>query len=492
MLFGLMAADPSTLGYGRMTIPGYNVGGLLGIGADCVVMEAESTNAASERRTIRAVVEREVTPRTVNAVARTVLSEASRFTHSVADQLRLAGEVTPSGSTYTHEDVSELLMLRVGEVPSFSALTATDGGFLKGWVDAPVVASLASVLNVNIEVYGASPDGDDVTICFGSEGVTGNATLSRPTLRLLYNDNCNYDSLFDATAPAPTARASSRALPPAPADKRQREAEKPVAAGKKARPGAIFPSEQAGSKALTSSLSVKQPASEPPKTVYNLRKESAQKALSEAPTVSSPSPGTIDPAPLRVAVKIYQRARSDAKRDHEEDILNEMKLSYHVPSVVATATVLGMPAIVLHPVATPVRPAKCGVRPTRADFIRLVQVLQHAHDHGICHRDVKPSNILKDGDRILLIDWSSSGYSYVSVAWEGTRPFYEDKHGQEHEPRPEDDLIALARSVYVMYTGDTAYDDLVTRMESSRLWRRALEYAARLDYDRVKKVFNEL
>jgi hypothetical protein len=480
MLFGLMAADPSTLGYGRMTIPGYSVGGLLGIGADCVVMEAESTNAASERRTRRAVVESEVTPRTVNAVARTVLSEASRFTHSVADQLRLAGEVTPSGSTYTHEDVSELLLLRVGEVPSFSARIATDGGFLKGWVDAPVVASLASVLNMNIEVYGASRDGDDAPICFGSDGATGNATLSRPTLRLLYNDNSNYDFFVDVNAVHGSAGSGTL---PAPADKRQREVEEPAAARKQARPGASTTSAQTRSQALVSS---------PSRKVYNLRKEPADRALSEAPSASHTSRGAPCINPQRVAVKIYRKARAIAKRDHEHDILNKMKLSYHVPSVVTRATVLGLPALILHPVATPVRPAKDGVRASQADFIRLADVLQHAHDLGFCHRDVKPSNILKDGDRILLIDWSSSGYSYVSVAWEGTRPFYEDKHGQEYEPRPEDDLIALVRSVYVMYTGDTAYDNLVTRMESSRLWRRALEYAARLDYDRVKKVFNEL
>jgi hypothetical protein len=487
-----MAADPSTLGYGRMIIPGYSATGLLGTGADCVVMEAVTTSAASARRTKRAAEEREVTPYPPNLMVHPVPGDGNCFFHAIADQLRRAGEVRPTGSTYTHDTVREFTLSRVGEVPSFSALITTDGGFLKGWVDAPVVASLASVLNVNIEVYGASPDGDDIPICFGSEGVTGNATLSRPTLRLLYNDNCNYDSLFDATAPAPTARASSRALPPAPADKRQREVEEPTAARKKARPGALFPSTQVGSKALASSLSVKQPASEPPKTVYNLRKEPAHQALSEAPSESSSSTRTTDPAPLSVAVKIYKNARTIAKRDHEQDILNEMKLSYNAPTVVATATVLGLPALILHPVATPVRPAKDGVRASRADFIRLADVLQHAHDRGFCHRDVKPSNILKDGDRILLIDWSSSGYSYVSVAWVGTRPFYEDKHGQEYEPRPEDDLIALVRSVYVMYTGDTAYDELVTRMESSRLWHRALEYAVRLDYDRVKKVFDEL
>jgi hypothetical protein len=473
-----MATDPSNLGYDRVTIPGYSVARLLGTGADCVVMDAESINAASARRIKRAAEERVVTPFPPDFVIHPVPGHGNSFLYAVADQLRRAGEVTPTGSTYTHDALKVRILSRVVEVPSFGVLGTGDEN-LKGWVDLPVVASLASALNVNIAIYGVTLDGDDAPIRIDRTGEYDRATPGRPTLRLLYNGTRHYDSLVDIDAPAPTAQVRARSGTQ-PLAKRQREAEEPAAARKQARLSASTFSAPTRSKALVSS---------PPGKVYNLRKEPAGGLMSSA---SNTSRGATDTPPQRVAVKIYKKARSSAKRDHEEDIFNKMKLSYHVPSVVATATVLGMPAIVLHPVATPVHPATGGVRLSRADFIRLVHVLQHAHDLGFCHRDVKLSNILKDGDRILLIDWSSAAYTDVSVAWEGTRPFYEDKHGQEYAPRPEEDLVALVRSVYVMYTGDTTYDGLVTRMESSRLWHRALEYAARLDYDRVKKVFNEL
>ena len=57
-------------------------------------------------------------------------------------------------------------------------------------------------------------------------------------------------------------------------------------------------------------------------------------------------------------------------------------------------------------------------------------------------------------------------------------PFYDQRVVVDVEgtylPHPEDDLVALLRSVYAMYVIDCPYDDLEHVMCLSSLWRGAL------------------
>lgn len=84
--------------------------------------------------------------------------------------------------------------------------------------------------------------------------------------------------------------------------------------------------------------------------------------------------------------------------------------------------------------------------------------LQHAHDHGIIHLDVKPANLLLDGeDRIMLADFGVSalldGYTHASLhAYVGT-PIYTAPEQWMEQPRAASDQYALAVTCYQLLTG---------------------------------------
>src|SRR6266487_4609894 len=84
--------------------------------------------------------------------------------------------------------------------------------------------------------------------------------------------------------------------------------------------------------------------------------------------------------------------------------------------------------------------------------------LQYAHDHGIIHLDVKPANLLLDGeDRIMLADFGVSalldGYTHASLhAYVGT-PAYTAPEQWMEQPRAASDQYALAITCYQLLTG---------------------------------------
>ncbi|MGB8346993.1 MAG: protein kinase, partial [Ktedonobacteraceae bacterium] len=86
------------------------------------------------------------------------------------------------------------------------------------------------------------------------------------------------------------------------------------------------------------------------------------------------------------------------------------------------------------------------------------EALQYAHDHGIVHLDVKPANLLLDGnDRLLLADFSVSAlledYTHASLHGYVGTPLYTAPEQWLEQPRPASDQYALAVTCYQLLTG---------------------------------------
>jgi hypothetical protein len=195
---------------------------------------------------------------------------------------------------------------------------------------------------------------------------------------------------------------------------------------------------------------------------------------------------------LPVAVKLFQTIHEDM-RDHECHVLITLQGCMNVPVVVrSNLSVCDRPGLILSPAGKPVLPVRRGVCTKNVHYVKLLEALQFAHRHKICHRDVKPQNMfVDDNQRIILNDWSSAAYTGMSVLWTGTGPYYASHEG-DHLPQPHNDLVALVRSVFCMYRNMFPPNDLEAIMQGSKLWRECLQAAADLDYDRLFGLFSSL
>src|SRR2546421_2359054 len=88
--------------------------------------------------------------------------------------------------------------------------------------------------------------------------------------------------------------------------------------------------------------------------------------------------------------------------------------------------------------------------------------LQYAHEHGIIHLDVKPANLLLDGeDRLLLADFGVSalleGYTHASLHGYVGTPLYTAPEQWLEQPRAASDQYALAVTCYQLLTGHAPF-----------------------------------
>jgi serine/threonine-protein kinase len=147
--------------------------------------------------------------------------------------------------------------------------------------------------------------------------------------------------------------------------------------------------------------------------------------------------------------------------------------------------------------------AQIETAPLTVDQARLVipacaAGLKYLHDMGCVHRDVKPHNILRFGDRYVLSDlgivrWSDMNPAFTSAgtitrASVQLGSWYYMAHEQRvapHEATAASDIYALGISWYEMLTGDTpdpavvaakAFADPCSDSEANALIRQMLEF----------------
>ncbi|MBN1217848.1 MAG: PD40 domain-containing protein [Anaerolineae bacterium] len=100
-----------------------------------------------------------------------------------------------------------------------------------------------------------------------------------------------------------------------------------------------------------------------------------------------------------------------------------------------------------------------------ADIIgQIAGALDYAHQRGIIHRDVKPSNVLMDGDWALLTDFGLAKMTESSVRLTGTgvgigTPAYmSPEQGEGRVVDHRTDIYALGTILFEMMTGRLPYD----------------------------------
>ncbi len=89
-------------------------------------------------------------------------------------------------------------------------------------------------------------------------------------------------------------------------------------------------------------------------------------------------------------------------------------------------------------------------------IIQLIDVVAHAHDLGIIHRDIKPGNIMVRPDgRIKLLDFGAAKElreKEISETVTGSRPYMAPEQIMGQSQR-RSDVWALGVVIYVLYTG---------------------------------------
>ena len=322
MVFGLMKARSTVLGYPLVHIPGFTMDGFLGRGAYFTALQAapDSEVATPPRPGVQL-------PESFSL--REVAGDGNGLFHAIADQLRSRpGSRAATGELCTHQPLHTLAVSLVDGEPRFRQMLSDREWFdlagVNGYVDVWSVAALArALLHVNIAMYGA-PGGVPVRND-RNNGTFDQETPDCPVLRVACNGGHRCASVVAVSASAQQQEVV----------RRPRSAEK--------------------------------------------------KRFLGSPQAANPNNKRSNSTPQQVsaAIKTFPE-RHRHMRDHDRAVLCELAPNVNVPCVVGSHDDLPEgPALIVGPAGNRVVPAGNGVRThVLPDCLKVLQVVEEAHTKG--------------------------------------------------------------------------------------------------------------
>jgi serine/threonine protein kinase/tetratricopeptide (TPR) repeat protein len=172
--------------------------------------------------------------------------------------------------------------------------------------------------------------------------------------------------------------------------------------------------------------------------------------------------------------KLAQDARAWASLEHEHSITSRLDhpsiLKIDAPERIGDLAVLPME---LAP-GGDLRRLRCmGYLEIVPVLIELAQALEHAHERGVIHRDLKPGNVLFDAQgRVKLADFGVAGTAFAEgQATRGHSPFSASPEQLRGDPpRPADDIYGLGALAYELLSG---YPPHYPRLDTQRVREEA-------------------